>query len=83
MSFRLNVCRLMFTAGAAMIGLSDGHAQTLLKREPPMGALREGQSVLVDDGKCPKGQLRLVTGGNHVEVGGTKRVRRSSQCVNR
>jgi hypothetical protein len=57
-------------------------AQTL-KREPPMGQLREGQRVLVDDGSCPSGQIKEVMGGNHVKVGGTKQIERSRRCISR
>ena len=53
----------------------------VLKQEPPMGQLREGQVVLVDDGSCPAGQIKQVTGGNHVKVGGTKHVVRTYKCV--
>ncbi len=53
----------------------------ILKKEPAMGALREGQVVLVDDGSCPAGQLKQVTGGNHVKAGGTKHIERSYKCV--
>ena len=55
----------------------------ILKREPPMGALKEGQVVLVDDGTCPSGQVKRVVGGNHVKVGGTKRIVRTHSCVAR
>jgi len=59
-------------------------AQTkILKQEPPMGALKEGQRVLVDDGKCPMGQIREVTGGNHVKVGGRDRIERTWRCISR
>lgn len=58
------------------------HAQ-ILKKEPAMGKLKPGQTVLVDDGVCPKGQVRQVTGGNHVKVGGTMHVERTRQCVPR
>ncbi len=53
----------------------------VLKREPPMGQLREGQIVLVDDGTCPAGQIKQVTGGNHVKVGGTKNIVRTYKCI--
>ena len=33
----------------------------ILKAEPPGGAMSKGDSVLVDDGRCPKGQLSKVT----------------------
>jgi clan AA aspartic protease (TIGR02281 family) len=35
-----------------------------LKREPPESTLHPGQSVLVDDGSCPAGQIKQVSGGN-------------------
>lgn len=38
-------------------------AQQVLKHEPPGGAMRGGEVVLVDDGKCPKGQIKKVTAG--------------------
>jgi hypothetical protein len=36
----------------------------ILKREPAIGQLPTGASVLVDDGTCPAGQLKQVVGGN-------------------
>ena len=55
----------------------------ILKREPPMGALKEGQVVLVDDGSCPKGQIKRVVGGNHVKAGGFKQIVRTRSCIPR
>jgi hypothetical protein len=76
--------RSIVLATLALVGLSAGVlAQTILKQEPKMGGLREGETVLVDDGKCPKGQIRRVTGGNHVKAGGSKQITRSSQCISR
>jgi hypothetical protein len=72
------------TALTALSGLADrASAQQVVKREPPMGALREGQRVLVDDGSCGPGQIKLVIGGNHVKVGGTKNIVRERQCISR
>jgi hypothetical protein len=72
---------LAFTAAATVIA---GQASAeVLKKEPPMGALREGQVVLVDDGSCPGGQIKEVTGDNHVEAGGFKRVVRTRRCIPR
>jgi hypothetical protein len=56
------------------------HAE-VLQTEPPMGQLREGQTVLVDDGSCPVGQIKQVIGGNHVRVGGTKHIVRTYKCI--
>jgi uncharacterized protein DUF6719 len=63
-----------------MAGVADAQ---ILKQEPAMGALREGQTVMVDDGSCPKGEIKLVTGGNHRQVGGTKDIRRTTRCIPR
>ena len=68
---------------AVVMLVSTSRAQTILKTEPPMGALREGETVLVDDGTCPKGKIKLVVGGNHVKAGGTKNIVRTRSCVAR
>jgi hypothetical protein len=72
---------LAFTA--ALSAIASPALAEVLKREPPMGQLREGQTVLVDDGSCPAGQIKKVTGGNHVSVGGTKRILRTHKCIPR
>jgi hypothetical protein len=64
------------------LAAGPGLAQTL-KHEPPMGGLKENQRVLVDDGTCPAGQIKQVIGGNHVKVGGTKRIERTRRCIAR
>jgi hypothetical protein len=33
-------------------------------KEPPAGILGTGSRVLVDDGSCPRGQIKEVIGGN-------------------
>src|SRR5687767_9307314 len=58
---RCFVLAILAVVGANTLAL----AQTL-KREPPMGSLREGQRVLVDDGSCGSGKIKEVVGGNHV-----------------
>jgi hypothetical protein len=34
------------------------------KYEPPAGAVPWGKAALVDDGTCPRGQIKEITGGN-------------------
>ncbi len=69
---------------AAVVTAITGQAfAAVLKKEPPMGALREGQVVMVDDGSCPAGQIKEVTGGNHVLAGGFKHVVRTRRCIPR
>ncbi len=50
--------------------------------EPPAGGLRSGQTVLVDDGKCPAGQITRVTGGDSMGVV-TGITTRRRECVAR
>jgi hypothetical protein len=69
-------------AVAAVVSAGTASAQ-ILKKEPAMGALREGQRVLVDDGSCPKGQIKEVIGGNHTSVGGNKQIVRQKRCIAR
>ncbi len=57
---------------------APAHAQTL-SREPAAGDLRLGQRVLVDDGSCPAGQIKQVTGAR-LTAAGVERVR---DCVPR
>jgi hypothetical protein len=73
------LCVLLVTAGLA----GPAGAQVVLKHEPPMGQLREGETVLVDDGSCPKGQIKEVIGGNHVKAGGFKHIVRTHKCIPR
>jgi hypothetical protein len=73
-----NLRSLGLTAAmAAAIVLLDAPAGAqVLKQEPPMGSMRGGETVLVDNGK-----LMAVTGGNHVKAGGKSDVVRRRTCV--
>jgi hypothetical protein len=55
----------------------------VLKKEPPAGQLRSGQRVLVDDGSCPKGQIKEVTGGSNFSDSGAKKAGapRTRRCI--
>ena len=74
--------RITATIVATMLMAGAAEAR-ILKHEPPMGALKEGQRVLVDDGSCPAGQIKEVIGGNHVKAGGYKHVERQRRCIPR
>jgi hypothetical protein len=47
--------------------LSQEHP-AVVSREPPAGALNFGERMLVDDGTCPEGAIKQITGGNGVVV---------------
>lgn len=66
-----------------VLGMSSGASAATLKREPAMGSLKQGQRVLVDDGSCPKGQIKEVIGGNHTSVGGNLQLQRQRRCIPR
>lgn len=40
-------------------------AQQIHSREPAKGLIGPGQKVLVDNGRCPRGQILEVTGGTN------------------
>lgn len=57
-----------------------------LRRDPPPGSLQTGQVVTVDDGSCPRGQIKQLTGGGNLNYGtNTPRAGppRISRCVAR
>jgi hypothetical protein len=58
------------------------HAE-ILKNEPKMGDPKRNRTMLVDDGTCPKGQIKRVVGRNQVKATGTKHIVRISTCVRR
>lgn len=49
-----------------------------LKEEPPKGAVPYGKVVYVDDGTCPVGKVKEVTGGSQ-----EKSIPRKVRCVKR
>ena len=53
-------------------------AQPILKDPPKEGEVPHGKVVLVDDGTCPKGEVKEITGGNRA-----KSIPRKSRCVKR
>jgi len=67
--------------------LIDGHAasQEIYSREPAKGLIRPGQKVLVDNGRCPRGQILEVTGGTNPSLRGRhgQSTERERRCVPR
>ena len=48
----------------------------MLRQLPKDGVLSPGEVVLVDDGRCPAGEVKQVTGGNKA-----KNIPREVKCV--
>ena len=80
---RRNLSAFAIVFAVAATAVASQALAEALKQEPPMGQLREGQVVLVDDGTCPAGQIKQVIDGNHVAVGGFKHIVRTRKCIPR
>jgi hypothetical protein len=67
----------------AVLAASVCSAQVVVKQEPMEGTLRTGATVLVDDGTCGAGKIKLIssTGGNGNELKGLPP--RTRTCVSR
>ena len=55
---------------------AGGSERPIFKSEPKPGTLKFGSVVYVDDGTCPEGQIKKVTGGNS-----KPRIKRKRECV--
>ena len=65
---------LLFLAAGLLSGCGG---PDILSAPPGGGALEAGQSALVDDGRCPTGQISKVTGAASLTAS------RTSVCVTR
>lgn len=77
----MKIPRLSVIAVAAIAGLLPYvcyAALEILKEEPPKGTIRNGKIVYVDDGTCPPGEVKKITGGDQ-----RKTIPRQTRCVKR
>jgi hypothetical protein len=52
----------------------------ILPKDPEQGHLLPGQQVLVDDGRCPAGQIKEVTGGSNRKCPVTSGLADTTKC---
>lgn len=76
---RSSLCAALFTGAAVLSAWSTSAIAQQVSREEDITELRLGQKVLVDDGSCPNGQIKEVTGATLTEAG----VARTRKCVPR
>ncbi|MGJ5207529.1 DUF6719 family protein [Bradyrhizobium sp. HKCCYLR20261] len=77
LSLRLPVAVFSLTVSASLLA-APAQAQ-YVGREQDITDLRLGQRVMVDDGTCPAGQVKEVSGSRMAETG----IVRSVKCVPR
>jgi hypothetical protein len=68
---------IWFLGGVALI--APALADQVFPREQDIPELRLGQRIMVDDGSCPAGQIKQVTGTNLTASG----ITRARKCVPR
>jgi hypothetical protein len=74
----MKASRIIFST-LLLLGLSDPAAAQQVGREQDIVDLRLGQRVMVDDGSCPAGQIKEVTGVKLTTTG----IARARKCVPR
>jgi hypothetical protein len=65
--------------GFALAALATSAMAEQVSREQEIGDLRLGQRILVDDGSCPAGQIKEVSGARMTATG----ILRVQKCVPR
>lgn len=69
----------LFLGAVALLALAVPAAAQQVAREQDIADLRLGQRIMVDDGSCPAGQIKEVTGVKLTTTG----VARARKCVPR
>ena len=70
---------LFFLAFFGSLALASAAQATVFSREQDIPDLKLGQRIRVDDGTCPAGQIKEVSGSRMTETG----VLRTRKCVPR
>ena len=74
-----HILRLPLLAAFALLALATSAAAQQVSREQDIVDLRLGQRILVDDGSCPAGQIKEVSGAKMTAAG----IQRAAKCVPR
>ena len=79
MRLRINRVSILLLAGMALAGSTTSVMAEQVSREQDIVNLRLGQRIKVDDGSCPAGQIKEVSGTNLTPNG----VLRAVKCIPR
>ena len=77
----MRIPALLFATALGFVLSSPCQSQAkieYLKEEPPKGSVPYRKIVYVDDGTCPKGEVKQITGGSQ-----EKSIPRKVRCVKR
>jgi hypothetical protein len=70
---------ILLIGGFALWPLKSSALEGLVSREQDITNLRLGQRILVDDGSCPAGQIKEISGARMTATG----VVRAQKCIAR
>ena len=70
---------LLLLGGFALVALATSAMAEQVSREQDIVDLRLGQRIQVDDGSCPAGQIKEVSGARMTETG----ILRAIKCISR
>ena len=76
---RIALASVLLLGGLAMFGPDRPAAAQQVSREQDIVSLRLGQRIRVDDGTCPAGQVKEVSGSKMAATG----VVRTHKCIPR
>jgi hypothetical protein len=78
-SWYIRVFSLLLLGGFALLPLQSSAMQNQVSREQDIVNLQLGQRIKVDDGTCPAGQIKEVSGSKMTSSG----IVRSQKCIPR
>ena len=76
---RFTLPTLLITSGFGFFVLAGSALAQQVSREQDVGELRLGQRIKVDDGTCPAGQIKEISGTRMTAAG----ITRSQRCIPR
>jgi hypothetical protein len=77
--FALRFLCVLAVSGGLLSGLTPGAQATTFGREQDVPDLKLGQRIRIDDGTCPPGQVKELSGAKMTDGG----VARARKCVPR
>jgi hypothetical protein len=76
---RLGMISILLVGGIALLPLKSSAMQGQVSREQDIVNLQLGQRIKVDDGSCPAGQIKEISGARMSTSG----VVRAQKCISR